>query len=149
MAVTTLAFAAWADTKAKFVKSWQDASILDMNENVTLPYLGIRTNMRTWSGIITTPDPDNSELSLLVPGWHTNVWVHGPLVAEMTAGLEQHENDGVTLKNILDRTHAVQLFGLSKKAKGASTNFPAGRESSASVVYCDIRDFNTPSNVRA
>ena len=153
-------FAVWAPSEAAFWQSWIDSGVVEIVDGVrqyTAEYPGIfATADGGWNGIIVkTPavlDEDGNEITpaVMVDGWHTNVRVHGPLVDQMTAGLDQYEADGETLKSVFDRTHAVTVFGLTNTPADAATGYPVGYANTASGVrYADPRDFSSPSNVIA
>jgi len=129
-------FGLWAPSREAVIQSWVAAGILDVNGIPTPDYSGVQMT-DSWPGIIDG-----------VAGYHCNVRVSGPLVAEMTYGLPQHDAGG-NLLDVFDRTWAAQIFQLTAQPADPVTGFPAGMRNSAGVTYCDIRDIVTPSCVWA
>ena len=129
-------FGIWAPDRDTLIQSWEDAGILDADGAFTPEYPGVQWT-DSWSGAIEG-----------IAGYHCNVRVSGPLVAEMTYGLNQTDADG-NLLNVFDRTWAAQIFQLTDQPADETTGFPAGMRNGTGVTYCDIRDFRTPSNVWA
>ena len=156
-----LRFAVWAPDQQTFWDSWVSKGIAEWDADtssyvITNAYQGIETNAVSWPGIIVdvpgTYDEEGVELTppTYIDGWHTNVVVKGPLVAQMTAGLDQTEEvDGeIVLKSIFDRTHAVDTFSLINIPRSPITKFPAGYQNpSTKVAYADNTDLSTPSNI--
>jgi hypothetical protein len=149
-----IAFGCWAPDEATFRASWITAGILlDEPGYVFSPqYPGIElTATQGWSGVITYPtgevDQDGRPIMEAIAGWHCNVRVTGPLVAEMTYGLPQTDAEGALL-SIFDRTWATNIFTLTEQPADPETGFPAGYRNSTGVTYCDMRDISTPANVR-
>lgn len=154
--MSLIAFAVWSPDEATFRQSWIDAGILknDPGYQFEAAYQGVEiTATQGWSGVIVkTPPVFDAEGAIitpaeLVPGWHCNVYVTGPLVEQMTQGLPQTDADG-NLLNVFERTHAVQMFGLTQQPADPVTGFPAGYRNSVGVTYADMRDIATPANVR-
>lgn len=132
-------FGVWAPSEEVFRTSWIEAGILldQPGYNLSDQYLGVELSIdQGWPGIIEG-----------VPGWHCNVTVTGPLVAEMTYGLNQTDEQG-NLLSVFDRTWAPQIFSLTEQPEDPITGYPAGYRNSAGVMYADYRDFSTPANVR-
>ena len=148
-------FGVWAPDEATFWASWEAAGIIeydvDGNRHYTAEYQGIEVTS-SWPGIVTkTPAVEDEDGNIITPavlvsGWHCNVRVTGPLVAEMTYGLPQHNEDG-TLKDVLMRTWAMQLFGLEWSEADPVTGFPAGCRNADGITYSDTRNFSSPDNV--
>ena len=140
-------FSIWADSEEHFRQAWIKAGILENTEGYVFKeaYPGIElTILQGWSGIII--DPVTEEI---IPGWHCNARVEGPLVEVMTQGLPQYDNKG-TLLPLMDRTWAAYIFDLTEDQK---TNPESGFRYQAHVVdktvqYGDPRDLSSPSNVR-
>lgn len=167
MTIDSIKFGVWAPTKEIFVQSWVDADIwsLDLETNTYVysdGYQGIFCNMDTWPGIIVktpgTYDSEGNELTPpeLIPGWHTNVLVHGQdLLQQFTAGLEQYETveiEGETvtrLKSLWERTHAATFFQLTYKEANLVTGFPEGYQNVDGVTYAESSTFSSPSNIIA
>jgi len=147
-----LKFGVLATTEQAFWDSWEAAGIVDSNRNFTSEYPGIEVST-SWNGqVVKTPavlDGNGNETTpaVIVNGWHCNVRVTGPLVAEMTYGLDQFDEDG-NLKSIFDRTWATNIFQLTYQEADPATGFPAGyRNASGTVSYADPPDFSSPSLV--
>lgn len=139
MSQDSITFAVWAPDEATFRQSWINAGILadEPGYVFTSEYPGIEvTATQGWSGIIGE-----------IVGWHCNARVTGPLVAEMTYGLDQYDESGA-LRSVFDRTWAVQIFSLIEQEADPATGFPAGYRNTTGVTYADVRDITTPSNVR-
>ena len=131
-------FSVWSPDEETFWNSWIEAGICSAPHEFTKEYSNsIAISDQTRHGWT----PINSE-GQVVPGWHCNVIVDGPLEAEFTYGLPQ---DG----SIWDRTWATHVFGLTWVDADPATNFKAGYVSSWGVRYCDSSDLSTPTNVWA
>ena len=148
-------FSVWSPDEATFWASWVNAGIceiVDGQRQFTPEYPGINVTT-SWPGsVIKTPEVEHEDgtvtPAVLVTGWHCNVRVTGQLVAEMTHGLEQYAEDG-SLLDVLVRTWAVHLFGLTYKAADPVTGFPQGFQNIDGVTYCDSRSIRSPDNVWA
>ena len=148
-----LFFAVWAPTENTFWDSWINANIVDNNHVYTSEYPGISISSSTnqfW--LPTKPtgsnDANGNPITQLVDGWHANIKVSGPLVQEFTYSLDQYHANG-QLKNIFDRTWAVQIFQLTYRDADANTGFPAGYRNNTGVCYTDMLDFSSPTNIWA
>lgn len=149
-----ISFAVWAPSRDIFWQSWIDAGICQRDERGNIVfrphYQGIEVS-DSWSGVITKygteTTPDGLPIPRLLPGWHTNVYVRGPLVEAFTAGLPQMDEQGKLL-SIWDRTWAAQPFQLQERPRDDVTGFPAGYRNSAGVCYADLADIATSANVR-
>ena len=146
-------FGVWAPSEAVFWASWVTAGIVDEDGNFTAEYSGIQISSQTDQGWTPTRptgefDEDGNPIMEAIAGWHCNVRVSGPLVAEMTYGLDQYDAEG-NLKNVFDRTWAVNIFQLSEQPADPTTGFPAGYRNNTGVTYADSNDFTSPSNVWA
>lgn len=148
-------FAVWAPNEVTFWASWDAGGVtevVDGERRLTRDYPGIEVSA-SWGGIIVkTPEVIDAQgnvttPAVLVPGWHCNVRVTGPLVAEMTYGLPQFDADGELLP-LFDRTWAAEAFQLTEQTADAATGFPAGYRSVSGVTYADPREISTPANVR-
>ena len=151
-----ISFAIWAPDEATFRKSWITAGILlDEPGYVFSPeYPSVEiTATQGWSGVIVkTPavlDEAGNVITpaVTIPGWHCNTRVTGPLVAEMTHGIEQYDAEG-NLKDVFDRTWATNIFGLTWREADPETGFPAGYRNETGVCYADLAGIATPANVR-
>ncbi|MEN9705398.1 MAG: hypothetical protein RLZZ393_1277, partial [Pseudomonadota bacterium] len=108
-----------------------------------------------WSGIVTKPtgnmttDAHGNTVPEMrvVPGWHCNAIVSGPVADAMTAGLPQTDADGKLL-SVFERTRAVQVFSLTQQPADPTTGFPAGYRNVKGVMFADMRDIANPQNVR-
>jgi len=136
-------FAVWAPTEETFWQSWIARGICTAPYQWTPDYPGIQISDQTAQGW-TPMREDGSH----VPGWHANVRITGPLVAEFTHTLEQYDEDGDLLP-LFDRTWASEVFGLTAQPADPVTGFPAGMRNSTGVTYADLRDIRTPANTWA
>lgn len=145
-------FSLWSPDEATFWQSWIDAGICSAPREFTAAYPGIMISDQSSQGWTPTRATgeivDGVPVMAPVPGWHANARVHGPLVAEMTYGLEQTDEDG-NLLSVFDRTWANLIFHLTQQPADLATGFPAGWRSATGVTYCDPRYFSSPSNVWA
>lgn len=132
-------FAVWAPDEATFWASWVTAGIVTAPHTYTSEYPGVEVTSQSAHGWIP-PDANGDPIT----GWHANVRVTGPLVAEMTYGIDQHDEGA--LKNVFDRTWATLIFQLEWREADATTGFPAGYRNATGVWYCDPRDFKSPTN---
>jgi hypothetical protein len=135
-----LDFAVRSLDEKTFWQSWIDAKICTAPYVFTPEYPGIHISDQTTHGWVPV-DKEGGP----VPGWHCNVRVVGPLVDEMTYGLEQFDKEG-NLLSIFARTWATHIFQLKYREKDEASGFPAGYRNETGVSYCDIRDINTPTN---
>lgn len=146
-------FSVWSPDEATFWASWVNAGIIEIvdgERQFTAEYPGINVTAGHWPGsVIKTPEVTHEDgtvtPAVLVTGWHCNVRVMGPLVAEMTYGLAQTDADG-NLRNLFDRTWAVQIFQLTEQLADINTGFPSGYRNVDGVTYCDTRDIKSPDN---
>jgi len=138
--MSILDFAVWSPDEATFWSSWISAGICTAPREFSPEYPGMQITDQTSQGW-TPVDNDGAT----VPGWHANVRVSGPLVAEMTYGLPQVGEDGQVL-SIFDRTWATHIFALTEQPQDHVTGFPAGYRNATGVTYCDVRDIKTPTN---
>ena len=150
---TELKFGVWSPDEATFWASWVTAGIVDEDGNFTAEYPGIQISSQTDQGWTPTRptgavDEDGNPIFEPVPGWHANVRVTGQLADEMTYGLDQYDAEG-NLKNVFDRTWAVQIFQLTQQPADLATGFPAGFRNNTGVTYADTRDFSSQANVWA
>lgn len=147
-----LQFALKATSEADFWASWKTAGIVTAPGMYAPEYPGIIVYGQTEQGWQPTRstgqvDEDGNDIREVVPGWHANVTVSGPLAAEMTHGLNQTGPDGEQL-SIFDRTWATNIFNLTWQEEDPVSGFPAGyRNASGTVSYCDPADFKSPTNV--
>lgn len=132
---TEIEFGVWSPDEATFWQSWIVAGICSSPGVFTAQYPGV-----TYSTQEDWAQP-------MKPGFRLNVLVTGPLVAEMTYGLNQYDENGVLL-DVLDRTWAKEIFGLIDQPADPVSGFPAGCRNGTGVTYCDVRKFATPTNVR-
>jgi len=135
-----------ATDEETFRARWIGAGILEDEPGYVFraPYPGVElTATQGWSGIITDAEGN------VVPGWHANARVTGPLVETMTAGLPQYDENGELL-HVLQRTWASYIFGLTEEqAVDTESGFPYGAKTDdGAVQYGDSRDLSTPANVR-
>lgn len=133
-------FAVWAPDEATFWQSWISRGICTAPYAWTPDYPGIQISDQTQQGWI--PMREGSP----VPGWHANVRISGPLVAEFTHTLEQYDEDG-NLLPLWVRTWAAEVFGLASQPADPETGFPACMRNTAGVTYADPMDIHTPTNV--
>jgi hypothetical protein len=146
-------FGVWAPDEATFWESWQTAGIVDAQRNFKPEYTNGIQLTTSWGGqVVKTPAVMDGMTvitpAVMVPGWHCNVRVFGPLEAEFTYGLAQTDAYG-NIKDIFARTWASEVFTLTEQAADPTTGFPAGFRNSQGVTYTDIRNFSSPSNVWA
>lgn len=147
-----LEFGIKAPSEAVFWQSWVDAGICTEAGVFHPDYQEIQITAGSWSGVIVkTPavyDAEGNEITPAetVPGWHCNARVYGALEAEMTYGLEPYDAEG-NLKSVFDRTWAINIFQLTWHEADPETGYPAGYSNSSGVMYADMRDFSSPSNV--
>jgi hypothetical protein len=156
--MSTLDFALRATSEQAFWDSWITAGICTAPNVFTPEYPGISISSQTdqgWvpsqaTGVMLTDELGNEYPERIpVSGWHANVRVTGPLVAEMTYGLDQTNPDG-TIKSIFDRTWATNVFSLTWQEADPISVFPAGYKNPAGTVsYCDPVDLKSPTNVWA
>lgn len=158
-------FAVWAPDEKTFWDSWEAAGIVtsDVDEEgnptgtytFTSEYPGIIISSQSDQGwvperetgnVITGEDGSERPEKEPVPGWHCNVKVVGPLVSEMTYGLDQTDDDGKLL-DVFQRTWATMIFQLEWRDADMATGFPAGYRNETGVCYCDISSIKSPSNV--
>jgi len=135
-----------ATDEVTFRARWIDAGILEDAEGYVFraPYPGVElTATQGWSGIITDAEGN------VVPGWHANARVTGPLVETMTAGLEQYDENG-NLLPVMQRTWAAYIFGLTEEQSiDPTSGFPyQAKTASGDVQYGDPRELKSPANVR-
>lgn len=150
-------FAVRAPDEATFWQAWENAGIVgydaEGNRVLAPEYREIAISSQTSDGWVPTRDSgrvdeDGNAIMEPVPGWHANVRVHGDLALQMTAGLPQYDDDG-NLLDVFQRTHAVQVFGLTEQPADAVSGFPAGYRNSTGVHYADTAHLKSPSNVWA
>ena len=134
-------FAVWSPTEEVFWNSWIARNICTAPYQWTPDYPGIQISDQIQQG--WTPMREDGSP---VPGWHANVRITGPLVAEFTHMLEQYGEDGDLLP-LWDRTWAAEVFGLTDQPADPETGFPAGMRNTAGVTYADPMDIHTPTNV--
>lgn len=137
-------FGVWAPDEETFWQSWIEAGIVEVvdgQRRYKAPYAGHIDTTTSWDGRVRKE-------GVVVPGWHTNVRVWGPLEAQFAQGLPQYDEDGHLLP-VWQRTHAAAYFGLTQQPADEATGFPAGYRSAAGVTYADVADFSSPSNVWA
>ena len=134
-------FAVWAPDEATFWQSWIARGICTAPYQWTPDYPGIQISDQIQQGWTPTRE-DGSP----VPGWHANVRITWPLVAEFTHSLAQYGEDGDLLP-LFERTWAAEVFGLTAQPADNETGFPAGMRNSSGVTYADARDIHTPTNV--
>jgi hypothetical protein len=135
-----------ATDEATFRARWIEAGILEDEPGYVFrpPYPGVELSAtQGWSGVITDAEGN------VVPGWHANCRVTGPLVETMIAGLEQYDAEG-NLLHVLQRTWASYIFGLTEEqAVDPTSGFPYGAKTGdGAVQYGDPRDIKSPANVR-
>lgn len=147
-------FAVKAPDEATFWQGFIDAGICTEPRVFADAYRDVEcTALQGWSGIIVkTPatfDADGNELTpaVMVPGWHCNIRIVGPLVDQFTQGLPQYDESGIPLP-LFERTHAVAVFGLTAQPADEESGFPAGYRNNLGVHFADIADIATPANVR-
>lgn len=153
-----LDFAVWAPDRQTFDQSWINAGIFERDDQgnirFTPEYPGISISAQDEEGWAPTRPTgqiiDDGTGNMIaevevVPGWHANVRVSGAVADAMTQGLNQYDADG-NLKNIFERTHAVDVFGLTEQPLDPATNFPAGYRNSTGVTYADLVDLKSPTN---
>lgn len=136
-------FAVWSPSEELFWNSWKQAGIVTAPFEFTPEYPGITISDQTRQGWIP-----KSKTGEIIPGWHANVRINGPLVQQFTYGLQQYDEQG-NLLNLFDRTWAAEVFSLTQKEADPVTNFPAGYRNTDGITYGDVRDIKTPSNVWA
>jgi hypothetical protein len=147
-------FGVYAPDEATFWQSWQNAGIVDANRNFLPEYSnGVQLTAGAWGGqVVKTPAVMDGMTvvtpAVIVPGWHCNVRVYGPLEAEMTYSLPQTDADG-NLLSIWERTWAADIFQLSYHEADPETGVPAGWSNANGVKYYDLRALSSPSNVWA
>lgn len=147
-----LQFSLKATSEADFWSSWQTAGIVTAPGMYAPEYPGIIVYSQTAQGWTPTRstgqlDESGNDIREVVPGWHANVTVSGPLAAEMVYQLPQTDADGNML-SIFDRTWATNIFSLTWQDADPVTGFPAGyRNAAGTVSYCDPMDFKSPTNV--
>ena len=153
-----ISFTIRATDEATFRQRWITAGILkDEAGYVFQPnYPGVElTAAQGWSGqIVRTPATldENGNIvtpAEMVPGWHCNARVTGPLAEAMTAGLAQVDAEG-NLLPLFDRTWAAYIFGLTEvQAIDPASGFPYGAKTADDAVqYGDPSQLATPANVR-
>jgi hypothetical protein len=131
-----ISFGVWAPDEATFWASWIGAGIATEPGRLAPSYAEcIQTTADSWDGIV-------SRNGVAVPGWHCNVRLFGAVEAMFRAGCPA---DG----DIWQQTHAAQAFGLTDQPADMETGFPAGMRSPSGVVYADVHEFTSPSNVWA
>ena len=140
-------FAVRAPDEATFWQAWENAGIVgydaERNREFAAEYREIAISSQTSDGWVPTRSDGE-----IVPGWHANVRVYGDLALQMTAGLPQYDADG-NLLDVFQRTHAVQVFGLTEQPTDPVSGFPAGYRNSTGVHYADTAHLKSPSNVWA
>lgn len=129
-------FCVWAPDEATFWQSWIDAGICTAPRVFAPEYPGIIVSDETSQGWKATRS------GAPATGWHANIRVSGPLVAEFTYGLEQ-------IGSIWDRTWAAEVFLLAAQDADENTGFPAGMRNSVGVTYADPAALSSPSNIWA
>jgi len=154
-----ISFTIRASSEEVFRQRWIAAGILeDTPSGYTFRpgYPGVElTAMQGWSGLITkTPAVLDENMNVvtpavMVPGWHCNARVEGPLAEAMTAGLAQVDAEGNQLP-LFDRTWAAYIFGLQEiQAIDPASGFPYGAKTADNEIqYGDPVDIASPSNVR-
>jgi hypothetical protein len=151
-------FGIWASDEATFWDSWIAAGIATAPYAIASGYsnsLILSTqSQQGWCPTRATGQMVEGLGGVMVPeivpvaGWHANVRVSGPLEVEFTYGLAQRDEDGAPV-SMWDRTWAKEVFGLTYQESNPETGFPAGYRSAQGVVYCDIADLSSPTNVWA
>lgn len=147
-------FGIWAPDEATFWASWQAAGIVDENRNFKPEYSnGIQITAGSWGGMVekTPAVMDGTTVvtpAEMVPGWHCNARVFGPLEHQFTYGLAQTDAQGAIL-DVFDRTWAAEVFLLIEQPADPVTGFPACYRNSQGVTYTDARNFSSPANVWA
>lgn len=151
----TIQFAVWSPDEETFWQSWINAGIIEIDEDgkrqFTSEYPGIEVSDQTMQGWVPqrptgATDEDGHPIMGPVPGWHCNVQVTGPLVDEMTYGLDQRDEDG-NEKSVFDRTWATNIFALTYRDADPQTGFPSGYRNNTGVCYADSKDLSSASNV--
>lgn len=129
-------FGVHSPDEATFWATWIAAGIATEPHRLAPSYAEcIQTTADSWDGIVTRD-------GVAVPGWHCNVRVFGALAVMFTAGCPAEGS-------IWERTHAAEAFQLTPQSADPETGFPAGMRSATGVVYADVADFSSPSNVWA
>lgn len=143
-----LDFGVWAPSEAAFWDTWIARGICTAPGVYAPAYAGMIDTTADWSGIVVASPPidgpDGNVLTpaVLVPGWHTNVRVSGPILAAFTAGRP-------ATGTIWERTNAAAVFGLTPQAADPATGFPAGMRTASGITYADPSAFSSPSNIWA
>ena len=139
-------FGVRAPSRDIFEATWKAAGIMNADGSLAPGYAEcIQTTAGSWHGIITRQtgtDAEGQPILEPVPGWHCNVRVFGALAVMFTAGCPAEGS-------IWERTHAAEAFQLTLQPADPETGFPAGMRSATGVVYADVADFTSPSNVWA
>lgn len=143
-----LTFAVRAPDSDTFWNSWITAGICTAPHEYTEAYRD-HIEVRDWGSgqISTTSIVDGEPVTTIKPGWFCNCRVTGALVAEMTYGLNQFDQDG-NLLSIFDRTWATNVFSLTEQPADPESGFPTGYRNSTGVHYADMADIATPYEVR-
>lgn len=156
-------FRVWAPSEQVFRDSWVAAGVAEVVDGkwqLTEAHRGMHVSLDMgWPGLIVkTPAVIDGDGNVVTPavmkdGIFIDVKVYDPaLIQQFTNGLEQYETvqvDGLDVqqeRNLFDRTHAAQVFGLSDEPRNPNTNFPPGKKNAAGVTYCDWRDVETPAH---
>ena len=155
--MSEIRFGVHAPSEEIFWKSWEEAEIVFWKtETKSWEFRdNYKTNVEVaskqgWNGIIIKSHfiEGTGELSVTqLPGWYTNVIVYGAIANMMLAGLPQYDEDG-NLKNIFERSKAIDFFSLTEAPFDEVTKRPKGYKNSSDVVYYDLNDVKTPYNVR-
>jgi hypothetical protein len=149
-----------ATDEETFRQRWITAGILEDTPSgykFRPAYPGVELScMGGWPGIITrTPavlDANGNVVTPaeLVPGWHCNARVTGPLAEAMTAGLPQVDENGNPL-NLFQRTWASYIFNLTDAPQeiDPASGFPyEAKTVDDAVQYGDADSLKSPANVR-
>lgn len=141
-------FAAQAPSKEIFLQSWVGAGILVEwpGANYLDPVLGAHRFTADYDGCVQVTDFDFGGQIPGKAGYFVNARVSGHIERAMIAGKVQTDGNGV-LFDVMERTWAPLVFGLTFHERDPVTNFPAGWRSGSGVTYTDVRNLISPFNV--